>query len=83
MLSQPINFSEGLFLQGCSVLTLSPTVLSARMVLSQVGILEFVVASICLIAAIWLLRKAAEKIFELGILIYGKEPSNLAKTSPR
>jgi ABC-2 type transport system permease protein len=34
-----------------------------------------VVACVALVGTIWLLRRAAGKIFHLGMLIYGKEPN--------
>lgn len=53
----------------------SPTVLSGRLVLGEVAGWEFPVAVLLLLAAITLMRRAAGKIFSLGILMYGKEPS--------
>jgi ABC-2 type transport system permease protein len=52
----------------------SPTVLSARLVLGEVAPWEFPVAVALLVATIWFLRRAAGKIFGLGMLMYGKEP---------
>ena len=53
----------------------SPTVLIMRLVLTEVPIWEVVLALVLLVAAIWLLRKAAGKVFGLAVLMYGKEPS--------
>lgn len=53
----------------------SPTVLTLRLVLTEVPWWEVALALALLAAAIWLLRKAAGKVFGLGVLIYGKEPS--------
>lgn len=53
----------------------SPTALSARLVLTDVAAWEVLVAIALLVATIWLLRKAAAKIFRLAMLMYGKEPS--------
>jgi ABC-2 type transport system permease protein len=52
----------------------SPTVLPARWMLSEVALWEFLVAVALLVPSIWLLRRAAGKIFALGMLTYGKEP---------
>jgi ABC-2 type transport system permease protein len=49
--------------------------LPVRMVLSDPGALE-IAASIALLAgAIWLTRRIAGRIFEVGMLLYGKEPT--------
>lgn len=53
----------------------SPTVLSGRLVLGEVAWWEFPLAIVLLLGAISLMRRAAGKIFSLGILMYGKEPS--------
>lgn len=53
----------------------SPTALSARLVMTQVALWEILAAFVLLILTIWLLRKAAAKIFRLAMLMYGKEPS--------
>jgi ABC-2 type transport system permease protein len=55
-------------------LTSSP-VLSARLVLTDVPFVEILLSLVLLIISIWYLWKAAEKIFSLSILMYGKEPS--------
>ena len=53
----------------------SPAVMPARLVLTRVAAWEVLVAVVALVASIWLARRAAGKIFALGILMYGKEPS--------
>lgn len=53
----------------------SPAVLSARLVLTDVAVWEVVLALALLIVAIVLMRTAAGKIFHLGVLMYGKEPT--------
>lgn len=53
----------------------SPSVLPARLVLGNVALWEVGVAILLLIASIWALRRVAGKIFELGILMFGKEPT--------
>jgi ABC-2 type transport system permease protein len=53
----------------------APAVMPVRMLLTRVPIWELLVAAAGLAAAIWLLRRAAGRIFHLGILMYGKEPT--------
>jgi ABC-2 type transport system permease protein len=53
----------------------SPAVMPARLVLTDVAWWEFLAATVLLLGAIWLLRRTAGKIFGLGVLMYGKEPS--------
>jgi ABC-2 type transport system permease protein len=53
----------------------SPAVMPARLVLTDVAWWEFLVAVVMLLGTIWLLRRAAGKIFGAGVLMYGKEPS--------
>jgi ABC-2 type transport system permease protein len=53
----------------------SPAVMPARLVLTEVAWWEFLAAVVLLLGTIWLLRRAAGKIFGLGVLMYGKEPS--------
>ena len=53
----------------------SPAALSVRLVVTDVAAWEVCLALALLIGTIWLLRKAAAKIFRLAILMYGKEPS--------
>jgi ABC-2 type transport system permease protein len=55
-------------------LTSAPA-LPIRAILSDVGVLETIVAVGLSVATIWLVRRAAGRIFEIGILMYGKEPS--------
>jgi len=52
----------------------SSTVLPARIALSEVAIWEFLVAVLLLCLSVWMMRKAAGKIFQVGMLMYGKEP---------
>jgi ABC-2 type transport system permease protein len=52
----------------------SPSVLSARLVLGDVAAWEFPAAVVLLLVTIWFLRRAAGKVFGLGMLMYGKEP---------
>jgi ABC-2 type transport system permease protein len=53
----------------------SPAVMPARLILTDVAWWEFLAAIVLLLGAIWLLRRAAGKIFGVGMLMYGKEPS--------
>ena len=53
----------------------SPSALSMRLVVTKVPAWEIALAIVVLIGTIWLLRKAAAKIFRIGMLIYGKEAS--------
>lgn len=53
----------------------SASALPIRAILSDVGALETVLAAVLLLGTIWFVRRAAGRIFELGILMYGKEPS--------
>lgn len=53
----------------------SPSALSMRLVVTDVAAWEIGLALVVLLGTIWLLRKAAAKIFRIGMLIYGKEAS--------
>ena len=53
----------------------SSTVLPLRLLLAEVAVWEVPVALVLLVATIWLCRRAAGKIFAVGMLMYGKEPS--------
>ncbi len=53
----------------------SPIILSLRLVLTEVPWWEIALALALLAATTWVLRRAAGKVFALGILMYGKEPS--------
>ncbi len=55
-------------------LTSAPA-LPIRMVLSDPGWLEIGVSTVLLVGTIWLVRALAGKIFEMGMMLYGKEPS--------
>lgn len=70
-------------------LTSAPA-LPIRLVLSDPGLLEIAAAVALLIVAIAFFRRLAGRIFEIGILLYGKEPTlpeiarwASARTSPR
>jgi ABC-2 type transport system permease protein len=52
-----------------------PAAISARLVLTEVLWWEIVVCFSVLVLSSWLMRKAAAKVFRLGILMYGKEPT--------
>ncbi len=78
----PIGFAFGALLNPDSLIIkilgvfplTSSSMLPARMMLTEVHVWEFSLAIILLIGTIWLFRKAAAKIFSLGMLMYGKEP---------
>lgn len=53
----------------------SPAVLPARLVLTTVPWWEVVLAVLLLGASAWFFRSASGKIFRLGMLMHGKEPS--------
>ena len=53
----------------------SSAVLPLRLLLAEVAVWEVPVALVLLVATIWLCRRAAGKIFAVGMLMYGKEPS--------
>jgi len=53
----------------------SPAVLPARLVLAKVAWWEITVALLLLGLSIWFFRSASGKIFRLGMLMHGKEPS--------
>ncbi|MGH7452303.1 MAG: ABC transporter permease, partial [bacterium] len=53
----------------------SPAVLSARLVLTEVAWWEVAIAFLLLGLSIWFFRSASGKIFRLGMLMHGKEPS--------
>jgi ABC-2 type transport system permease protein len=53
----------------------SPAVLPARLVLTEVAWWEVAVALLLLALSIWFFRSASGKIFRLGMLMHGKEPS--------
>lgn len=65
----------------------SPAALPARYALSVVSPIEVVAAILLLVATILFFRRAAGRIFEIGMLMYGKEPSwneivKWARTAP-
>jgi ABC-2 type transport system permease protein len=53
----------------------SASVLPARMLLDRVPAWEVALAILLLVGAVWVLRRLAGKVFHLGMLMYGKEPS--------
>jgi ABC-2 type transport system permease protein len=53
----------------------SPTLLPVRLVLTEVSPWTVLLATALLIATIGIFRRAAGKIFALGVLMHGKEPS--------
>jgi ABC-2 type transport system permease protein len=53
----------------------SPAVLPARLVLTEVGWWEVAIALLLLALSTWFFRSASGKIFRLGMLMHGKEPS--------
>jgi ABC-2 type transport system permease protein len=53
----------------------APAALSARLVLTETSTWEVLAAYLLLLVSIWLMRTVAGKIFHLGVLMYGKEPS--------
>jgi len=55
-------------------LTSAPA-LPVRLVLSDPGLLEIGASAALLLGAIWLTRRLAGRIFEVGMLLYGKEPT--------
>ena len=53
----------------------SSSALPVRAILSDVSGLELALSGALLIVTIWLVRRAAGRIFEVGMLMYGKEPT--------
>lgn len=53
----------------------SPSALPVRYALSTISPFEIVAAVVLMLAAIWMCRRAAGRIFEIGMLMYGKEPT--------
>jgi ABC-2 type transport system permease protein len=53
----------------------SASVMPARLLLAEVPAWEVALAILLLIGAVWMLRRAAGKVFHLGMLMYGKEPT--------
>jgi ABC-2 type transport system permease protein len=45
------------------------------MLLDRVPAWEVALAIVLLMGAVWILRRLAGKVFHLGMLMYGKEPS--------
>ena len=46
-----------------------------RVILSNPGVVEVAAAVAILVGTIWLFRRLAGRIFEIGMLMYGKEPT--------
>lgn len=55
-------------------LTSAPA-LPIRAILSSVSPLEVVVSLVLLVGTVWVVRRTAGRIFEIGMLMYGKEPT--------
>ncbi len=53
----------------------APAVMPVRLLLTEVAAWEILLAAALLLAGIALLRRAAGKVFHLGMLMYGKEPT--------
>jgi len=53
----------------------SPSAMPARVILSNVDVVEIVVSIALLAGTIWFARRLAGRIFEIGMLMYGKEPT--------
>jgi ABC-2 type transport system permease protein len=53
----------------------SPAALPVRLVLSDPGVVETGVALALLAGTVLILRRLAGRIFEVGMLMYGKEPT--------
>ncbi len=53
----------------------SPSALPVRYALSTISFFEIVAAVVLMLGAIWACRRAAGRIFEIGMLMYGKEPT--------
>ena len=53
----------------------SASVMPVRMLLARVPAWEIALAVLLLVGAVWMLRRAAGKVFHLGMLMYGKEPT--------
>jgi len=53
----------------------SPAVVPVRIVLTEVSIWEIGLSLVLLLVATWFMRLLAGRIFRIGMLMYGKEPS--------
>lgn len=53
----------------------APAVMPVRLLLTDVAAWEVLLAAALLVSSIALLRRAAGKVFHLGMLMYGKEPT--------
>jgi ABC-2 type transport system permease protein len=71
-----IGNPEGALTQFLAIFPLtSPAFLTLRLMLTPVPVWEILLALILLLGAVAFMRRAAGKIFGMGILMYGKEPS--------
>lgn len=67
---------DGGFARTLSLVPLtSPSAMPARMISGDVHALEIALSLVLLLAGVWLLRIAAGRVFRLGMLMYGKEPT--------
>lgn len=67
---------DSLLMQVLAIFPLTaPAALPGRLVLSEVGFWEVLASFTILATSIWFMRTAAGKIFHLGVLMYGKEPT--------
>lgn len=71
----PVNPDALLFRVTAIFPLTSSTVLPARLAMTEVEWWEFLLAAGLVVCTIWFLRLAAGKIFALGVLMYGKEPT--------
>ena len=53
----------------------SPAAMPLRVILSNPGLVEILAAVALLVGTVWLFRRLAGRIFEIGMLMYGKEPT--------
>ena len=53
----------------------SPSAMPVRVILSNPGVAEIALSVALLGGTIWLMRRLAGRIFEVGMLMYGKEPT--------
>ena len=53
----------------------SPSAMPLRVLLSNPGPVEVIVSVALLVGTVWLFRRLAGRIFEIGMLMYGKEPT--------
>lgn len=71
-----LNNPDSILMRVLSVIPItSPAVMSARLVLTEVAVREVPLALMLLGSAAWFFRTASGRIFRLGMLMYGKEPT--------